>query len=312
MTHTIGFIGLGRMGFHMTERLLRRRVRVVAYNRSPDKVKEIARKGAVPAYTVEELVERLGEKQKNEKAKRRIIWLMLPAGSVTDDMMKKLLPLLKKGDIVIDGANDFYQNAERHSRLCGTYGVHFFDCGVSGGIWGLENGYTLMVGGPRAQFKHIEPFCMALAPKGGYGYFGTAGAGHFVKSTHNIVEYVYLQGLAEGVELLRKFKQPIDIVKATSVWKPASVIRSWLLDLTNSALTRPDFHKIKPWIGSVTIEELDKTKKAVKGYAPAFDAACAVRRDKSKKFLLGKRIIAAVRREFGGHGVAKPQVKSKK
>ena len=189
--------------------------------------------------------------------------------------------------------------------MCKKKGVYFFDCGVSGGIWGLKNGYTLMVGGTKSQFKHIEPFCKALSAKNGYGYFGNVGAGHFVKSVHNMIEYVYLQGLAEGVELLSKFKQPIDIVKATSVWKPASVINSWLMDLANVALKRSDFKSISPKIGSVTIDELKKTAKSVKGYAPAFEVATKIRQDKSKRFILGKKTIAAIRREFGGHAVKK-------
>ena len=212
---------------------------------------------------------------------------------------------MRHGDSIIDGANDFYQNAERHAKLCAKKGVYFFDVGVSGGVWGLKNGYTLMVGGPKNQFKKIEPLCKALAPKGGYGYFGETGSGHFVKSVHNMVEYVYLQGLAEGVETLRRYKQPIDAAKVTSVWEPASVVRSWLLELTTVALQRSDFKNISPKIDSVTIDELNKTLKAVKGIAPAFAVATKIRRDKSNNFILGKRVIAAVRREFGGHGVRK-------
>ena len=293
----LGFIGLGRMGFHMVERLLKHKVKVVAYNRSPEKVKKIARKGAIPAYSVEELIDKLSGK--------KIVWLMLPAGKATDAMMKKVLPLLNKGDIIVDGANDFYKNAERHDKWCKKHGIYFFDCGVSGGIWGLKNGYTIMVGGPKNQFKYVEPFVKALSAKGGYGYFGTAGAGHFVKSVHNIIEYVYLQGIAEGVELLNGFKQPIDIVKATSVWQPASVVNSWLLDLANTALKRPDFKDISPVNMSVTINELKQTVKSIKSYAPAFEIATKTRTDKSKKFTLGKRLIAATRREFGGHAVKK-------
>lgn len=293
----LGFIGLGRMGFHMVERLLRQKAKVVAYNRTPDKVREIAKKGAVPAFSVEELFSKLNG--------RKIIWIMLPAGEATDEMIKKLLPMMNKGDILVDGANDFYENAERHDKWCRQNGIHFFDCGVSGGIWGLKNGYTLMVGGPKEQFEYIEPFCKMLAAKDAYGYFGPVGSGHFVKSVHNIVEYVYLQGLAEGIELLDKFKHPIDIKKAASVWKNASVINSWLLDLANIALKRPDFNELSPKIGSVTIGELKKTKNAVKAYAPAFDVAVSIREDKSDKFILGKKAIAAIRREFGGHSVEK-------
>ena len=293
----LGFIGLGRMGFHMVERLLKHKIKVVAYNRSPEKVTKIARKGAIPTYSVDELIENLPGK--------RIVWLMLPAGKATDAMMRKVLPLLNKGDIIVDGANDFYKNAEKHDKWCKKYGVYFFDCGVSGGVWGLKNGYTIMVGGPKSQFKHVEPFVKALSAKGGYGHFGNVGAGHFVKSVHNIVEYVYLQGIAEGVELLKGFKQPIDIVKATSVWRPASVVNSWLMDLANIALKRPDFKDINPVNMSVTINELKQTVRSIKGYAPAFEIATKIRTDKSKKFILGKRLIAATRREFGGHAVKK-------
>ena len=286
------------MGFGMAERLLKNKIRVVAYNRSVDKVKQIVGKGAVGSASLEELVKKL-------PGGKKIIWLMLPAGKVTDDAIKEVLPLLNKGDIVVDGANDFYARAEKHSVQCAQRGVYFFDCGVSGGIWGLKKGYTIMVGGPAGQFKYIEPICKGLAPQGGYARFGNAGAGHFVKSVHNIVEYVYLQGLAEGMELLRRFKQPIDLSKATSVWEPASVVRSWLLELTTVALRRPDFKKISPKIDSVTIDELQKTVKAVAAHTPAFNTAVKIRRDKTSKFLLGKKTIAAVRREFGGHAVIK-------
>jgi 6-phosphogluconate dehydrogenase len=293
----IGFIGLGRMGFSMCERLLKHNIEVVAYNRSVDKTIELSKKGAIKTESIKELVDKL--------PKRKIIWIMLPAGKITDDTIKELLPLLKKDDILIDGANDFYENAEKHSKICDKYGINFFDCGVSGGIWGLKNGYTLMVGGPKDVFKTIEPLCKALAPKNGYGYFGPSGSGHFVKSVHNIIEYTYLQGLAEGVELLSKYKHPIQLDKATKVWEKASVIRSWLLELTTEALKKKDFKDVGTAIGSVTIEELQATKNSVKGYAPAFDVAVQIRKDKSKNFTLGKRTIAAVRKEFGGHAVEK-------
>ncbi len=290
----IGMIGLGRMGADMSKRLLKNKISVVVYDKIPKTTKILARKNAIPAFEIKELVEKLGKGKK-------VIWLMLPSGPPTNETIKKLLPLLKKGDIIIDGANDFYKNAEKHSKLCKKKGVHFFDCGVSGGIWGLKNGYTLMVGGPKSQFKYIKPFCKALAPKRGYGYFGPTGSGHYVKSIHNIIEYTGLQGIAEGVELLKKFKHPINISKATEVWMPSSVIKSWLLDLTNKVISKPEFKKIGTNIGSVTIQELQDTKKAVNGYAPAFDAAVKIRKDKTKKFSLGKRVIAAVRKEFGGH-----------
>ena len=293
----LGIIGLGRMGYNMVERLLKHKHTIVAHNRSPEKVDTIAKKGAIPAYTIGELMDNLDE--------RKIVWLMLPAGEVTDINMKQALELMKEGDIMINGANSFYENAEKHDKWCKEKGVYFFDVGVSGGVWGKQNGYPLMIGGPKNQYKHIEPFMKSLSTKNGYKYFGPAGSGHFVKSVHNIVEYTYLQGLAEGVELLSKFKHKIKLDEATEGWQDSSVVRSWLLDLTTTALRRPDFKHIGTDIGSVTIEELQETKEAVDGYAPAFDVAVKIRKSKGDKFSLGKRVISAVRNEFGGHAVEK-------
>lgn len=294
-------VGLGRMGFYMSARLLKHKKQVVAWNRSYDKVQKIKRKGATGAKTLEELVEKLDKK-------KRIIWLMLPAGEVTDNTIKELLPLLQKGDIIINGANSFYKNAQRQAEWCAEKGVHLFDAGVSGGVHGFDRGYALMVGGPKTQFKYIEPFIKALAPKGGYGYFGPVGSGHFVKSIHNVVEYVFLEGLAEGAELLDDFEHPIDITKAFETWQPASIVSSALLDWAVDALHRPDFKKLKPEINSVTLKELTDTVHAVKGdtYAEAFEEARNVRCcSPTDEFILGKRLIAGIRREFGGHGVTK-------
>jgi 6-phosphogluconate dehydrogenase len=293
----IGFIGLGKMGFSMVERILNNGLAVAVYNRSPEKIELIAKKGAIKAFTVEDLVSLLPEK--------KIVWLMLPAGEPTDSMIRILITLLKKDDIIIDGANAYYGHAEEHAEWCREKGIHFYDCGVSGGVHGLENGYTLMLGGSEDQFMNIESYCKALAPQKGYALFGPNGSGHYVKSVHNIIEYVYLQGLAEGVELLNNFKYPLDMEKATEVWGPASVINSWLLDLTNKALRRSDFEKIGTHIGSVTIDELNATKNSVNGFTPAFDAAVKIRQEENENFSLGKKIIAAVRNEFGGHAVKK-------
>ncbi len=292
----VGIIGLGRMGFGMAERLHQNNMEVVGYNRSPEKTDKLKEKGIEVAYDLDELLGKLTPEKK-------IVWIMLPTGDPTENMIKTLLEKLSPGDIIVNGANSFYKDAERQKEWCKEKGVHLFDCGVSGGIWGLQNGYTLMVGGNKEEFAHIEPFCRALAPEKGYGLFGEVGKGFYVKSVHNIVEYVYLQGLAEGVELLNK--RGIDMAKATEVWGPASVVKSWLLDLTTKALNRNDFDEIAPKIGSVTIKELKDTKEAVEGYAPAFDVATQIREDDTDKFTLGKRTIAAVRNEFGGHAVEK-------
>jgi 6-phosphogluconate dehydrogenase len=293
----IGFIGLGRMGFNMSLKLMQKKHQVVGFDVNRVTIQKLTRKGAIPAYNLNELISKL--------PKRKIVWLMLPAGKITNDNIKRILPKLNRGDIIIDGANDFYKNAEKHKKWCDKWGVHFFDVGVSGGVWGLRNGYPLMIGGPKQQYKIVEPLMKSLSTKNGYKYFGPTGSGHFVKSVHNIVEYVYLQGLAEGVQLLSKFKHKIKLAEATEGWQDSSVVRSWLLDLTTIALRRRDFKKIGIEIGSVTIEELQQTKRDLKGYAPAFDVAVKIRKDKGKKFSLGKRTIAAVRNEFGGHAVGR-------
>jgi 6-phosphogluconate dehydrogenase len=293
----IGFIGLGRMGYNMVLRLRKKNHSVVAYNRSPQKTRAVMKKGAHGAFSIPELMSKLG--------KRKIVWLMLPTGKITDDNIKEVLKYMKKGDIVINGANSFYKNAERHDKWCRKRGVHFFDVGVSGGVWGLKNGYPLMIGGPKNQYKYVEPFMKSLSTKKGYKYFGPAGSGHFVKSVHNIVEYTYLQGIAEGVELLSKFKHKINLDEATEGWQDSSVVRSWLIDLTTVALRRKDFKNIGTKISSVTTEELMNTKKAVRGYTPAFDEAVRVRSMGGSKFSLGRRVISAIRNEFGGHKVKK-------
>jgi 6-phosphogluconate dehydrogenase len=292
----LAIIGLGRMGFSMVERLLKNKHSVVAHNRTKEKVDEIAKKGAIPAYSLQEVVDKLDGK--------KIIWLMLPAGQITDDHIEKLLPLLKADDIIINGANSYYENAQRQSKLCEKSGVHLFDAGVSGGIHGLKRGYALMIGGPKSEFKHIEPFCKTLAPKEGYGYFGESGMGHYVKSVHNIIEYTFMQGLAEGVELLERKK--LDYKKAAKVWQPASIVTSSLLDWMVDAFARQDFKDLSTKIGSVTIEELTKTVESVKGFAPGFQEARKVRLSTPEgKFDLGKKVIAGIRREFGGHAVEK-------
>lgn len=296
----IGMIGLGRMGYNMSLRLLQKGHKVVGYNRSSSVTKKLARHDGIAAFSLDELVNTLG--------KRKIVWLMLPAGKITDTVMRDVLKLLSKDDIIINGANSFFKNAEKHDKWCRKRGVHFFDVGVSGGVWGLKNGYPLMIGGPKKQYKFVEPLMKALSTPKGYKYFGPAGSGHFVKSVHNIVEYTYLQGIAEGVEMLAKFKHKIKLDEATEGWQDSSVVRSWLIDLTTVALRRKDFSKIETSIGSVTIDELEATKKAVKGYAPAFDEAVKVRKMKGKKFSLGRRVISAIRNEFGGHKVKKKKI----
>lgn len=191
----VGMIGLGRMGMNMVRRLLRGGHKVVAYNRTPARVKEIIREGAKGSYSLEELVERL--------APPRPIWLMLPAGSPVDEHIEELRPLLDRGDMIIEGGNSFYKDDIRHEHELSADGIHYVDVGVSGGIWGLKIGYCLMVGGDRRSYRYLEPLFKTLAPKDGYLYCGKTGAGHFVKMIHNGIEYGMMSAYGEGFGILK-------------------------------------------------------------------------------------------------------------
>jgi 6-phosphogluconate dehydrogenase len=182
----LGIYGLGRMGGNMAVRLVEGGHRVVASNRSPQPVNEAASQGAVPAFTIEEMVQKL-------EASPKIVWLMVPSGQVTDDTLRHVMSLLQPGDIIIDGGNSNWKDTVRRSVDVQAAGMHFMDCGTSGGIWGLKVGYSLMIGGERETFSHCEPIFKTLAPPNGYGYMGSHGAGHFVKMVHNGVEYGMLQ-----------------------------------------------------------------------------------------------------------------------
>ena len=290
----IGFIGLGRMGYSMVERLLKHKFKVVAHNRSPDKVRSIARKGAIPAYTEQELLDKLG--------KKKIVWLMLPAGKVTDDTIKRLLPKLKKGDIIIDGANDFYKNAEKHDKWCKKYGVKFFDCGVSGGVWGLKKGYTLMIGGPKKEFKVIEPFCKALSPKKGYALFGPVGSGHFVKGIHNGIEYGMMGALNEGFEAIEKSKKKFDLNKEeiAKIYANGSIIDGKLTKWLWESFQKPKYlDNISSEVPKGETEE--EMKKFEKQFRMPILHQARLMRMHTRKGSFHSMIISALRNKFGGH-----------
>ncbi len=197
----LGLFGLGRMGGNMVVRLVRGGHRVVASNRSRGPVDEAAGQGAVAAYSIEEMVGKLQESP-------RVVWLMVPAGQVTDDTLHHVMSLLKQGDIIIDGGNSNFHDTQRRAKEVTAAGMHFMDCGTSGGIWGLKEGYSLMIGGEREIFTHCEPIFRTLAPENGYGYMGPSGAGHFVKMVHNGVEYGMLEAYGEGFEILGEIGVP--------------------------------------------------------------------------------------------------------
>ena len=294
----IGIIGLGRMGAGMAERWLRAGHRVVAYNRSHGPVDELATKGAVPATSVEALVEQL--------ATPRAIWIMLPAGDVTERMIQTLIPLLTPGDTIIDSGNTYFHDDQRRAVMLTNHGLHYIDQGTSGGVWGLENGYCLMVGGERELVTRLEPAFLSLAPAGGYVHCGPVGSGHFVKMVHNGIEYGMMQAYAEGFEIMRaKQDFGLDLHAIAEAWRYGSVVRSWLLDLTENALREdPDLTKLKGYVedsgeGRWTIQaaiDLDVP-------APVITLSLFERFHSRRPDSFAAKILAAMRKGFGGHTV---------
>src|SRR6266536_2943042 len=238
----IGITGLGRMGAGMAERWLRGGHRVVAHNRSRGPVDELAAKGAAPAYTVAELVGKL--------AAPRAIWVMLPAGDVTEQLIHTLIPLLTPGDTIIDGGNTNFHDDMRRAALLTEHGLNYIDQGTSGGIWGLENGFCLMVGGEDALVRRLEPAFVTLAPQDGYVHCGPVGSGHFVKMVHNGIEYGMMQAYAEGFEIMRaKQDFKLNLHAISSAWRYGSVVRSGLLAPAESALREdPDLTGVKGYV----------------------------------------------------------------
>jgi 6-phosphogluconate dehydrogenase len=294
----LGIYGLGRMGGNMAVRLVKGGHRVVAANRSPGPVKEAEASGAIPAYSVEEMVSKLREHP-------RIVWLMVPAGQVTDDTLDHVMGLLQPGDIIIDGGNSNYKDTIRRSERVTAKGMHFMDCGTSGGIWGLKEGYSLMIGGEKDIFQHCEPIFKTLAPPDGYGYMGTHGAGHFVKMVHNGVEYGMLQAYGEGYEILEKSQFSPNLQEVTRVWQHGSVVRSWLLDLLALALKEdPGLKNIKGYVedsgeGRWTVQAAIDEDVPAPVITLSLLARFVSRQDES----FSAKVIAALRNQFGGHAV---------
>ena len=237
----IGFIGLGRMGANMVRRGLRDQHEIVAYNRTPEKTREIAGEGADAAFSIAELVSKL--------EKPRAVWVMVPAGDATEAQIEELLEHLEPGDTIIDGGNtNFHDDVRRHAALK-ERGIDYVDAGTSGGIWGLQVGYCLMVGGEPEPVKRLEPFFTSLAPEGGYLHVGGPGAGHYVKMVHNGIEYGLMQAYAEGFEIMHASDYHLDLHAISKLWGHGSVVRSWLLELLTDALAKDqDLAELKGWV----------------------------------------------------------------
>jgi 6-phosphogluconate dehydrogenase len=297
----LGIVGLGRMGMNMTRRLLKGKHKVIAYNRSPERTKEIAREGARGAYSIEELVQILKPP--------RIVWLMIPAGRPVDETIGKLSRVLEKGDIIIDGGNSFYKDDLRHANELRSSGINYIDAGVSGGIWGLKVGYCLMIGGDRKICQYLEPIFKTLAPKGGYLFCGKTGAGHFVKMVHNGIEYGLMAAYGEGFEILNTspYAEGLDFAKLAHLWNQGSVIRSWLLELAESAFKKDrNLSSIEGYVED-SGEGRWTVNQAIDLAVPAFVITSSLfQRFRSRKTnTFSDRLQAALRREFGGHAVVK-------
>ena len=296
----IAVVGLGRMGGNMAHRLLQGGHRVVVWNRSKEPVREAVAVGAIEAPGVSDFVHML--------AAPRAVWIMLPAGDVTEQMLLALIDLLEPGDTIIDGGNSNYHETIRRAGLVKARGLHYVDVGTSGGIWGLTEGYSLMIGGDIEPVERLRPIfeTLAPAPDKGWGHVGPHGAGHFVKMVHNGIEYGMMQALAEGFEIMKKKSElELDVSQISEIWRYGSVVRSWLLDLTASALKdNPNLTDIAPWVadsgeGRWTVQEAIDLDVP----APAITLALMMRFVSRNDDNYAAKLLAAMRAGFGGHAI---------
>jgi 6-phosphogluconate dehydrogenase len=293
----IGMVGLGRMGANMTTRLLRERHEVVVFDVNPAAVQEAAGGGATPTSSLEELVQELD--------RPRAVWLMVPAGEVTGATIGGLTPLLSEGDVIVDGGNSRYNDTLERARSLADRGIELVDAGTSGGIWGLEEGFCLMIGASDETFGRLEPIFSSLAPKDGYARVGPPGSGHYVKMVHNGIEYALMQAYAEGFELMHRGEFDLDLAAVAELWRHGSVVRSWLLDLTAVALQKdPDLEALSDWVDD-SGEGRWTVQTAIEHAVPAPTIALALFarfRSRQEGSFAGK-LLAALRNEFGGHAV---------
>ena len=296
----LGMIGLGRMGAKMTERLLAFGHEVMVYDQNPDAIQRVLDFKAIRARSVSHLVELLSGP--------RVIWLMVPAGDPVDQMIHLLLSHLQNGDILIDGGNSYYKDTMRRAALLKEHRIAFVDVGTSGGIWGLEEGYSLMIGGERTAVNYLTPIFEALAPSRdrGWGHVGPHGAGHFAKMIHNGIEYGLMQAYAEGFAILKhKTEFDFDLHHLAEIWRAGSVVRSWLLDLTSAALREdPDLTDIAPYVedsgeGRWTASEAIDLNTP----APVITLALLQRLRSRDAEAFSDRVLAAMRHQFGGHAI---------
>ena len=298
----LGLIGLGKMGGNMAERLRLGGHQVVGFDFNAEAVMRLTDSGNVGAATLEELAQKLKG--------RRAIWIMVPQGKPVDDTIAKLEPLLNPGDILIDGGNSNYKDSMRHYKEVTAKGFQFIDVGTSGGVWGLKEGYSMMVGGDKEAVEYIRPILETLAPAKdrGWGHVGPAGAGHFVKMVHNGIEYGLMQAYAEGFTILEKKEEMnLDLPQIAEIWRYGSVVRSWLLDLTADALSKnPTLKGLEPYVADsgegrwTVFEAIDLNVSA-----PVITESLIRRIRSREENNFTDRMLAIMRNEFGGHAVKK-------
>jgi 6-phosphogluconate dehydrogenase len=296
----LGMIGLGRMGANMTERLVRGGHRVVGFDPNEEARKRVADKGADSAASLEALTAKLKPS--------RTLWMMVPAGAVTDTTINALLPLLEAGDTLVDGGNSNYKDTLRRAKTLAEKKIHYVDSGTSGGVWGLEEGYSLMIGGDEAAVERMRPIfaTLAPAPDRGWGRVGPVGSGHFTKMIHNGIEYGLMQAYAEGFSILQhKQEFGLDLHQIAEIWRYGSVVRSWLLDLTAHALDKnPTMKGIAPYVedsgeGRWTVNEAIDLNVA----APVIALSLLERLRSRDADSFSDKLLAAMRNEFGGHAI---------
>ncbi|MCZ2123633.1 MAG: decarboxylating 6-phosphogluconate dehydrogenase [Anaerolineales bacterium] len=299
----LALIGLGKMGSNMALRLMRGGHRVVGFDRSPASVDSAAQTGVIGAHTLEEAIGKLTQTPK-------VVWIMVPSGAPTTETIEKIASLLQKGDVVIDGGNSNYKDTIKHAEMLSAQGIDFVDCGTSGGVWGLKEGYSLMIGGKQEVVEALAPIFETLAPAKdkGWGYVGPHGAGHYVKMIHNGIEYGMMQAYAEGFGILKGKKEfDLDLAQISHIWQYGSVVRSWLLDLAANALDEDaDLKEIKPWVADsgegrwTVFESIDLDVPA-----PIITLALQMRFASRDEENYPARMLAALRNQFGGHAIKK-------
>jgi len=299
----LAIVGLGKMGLNMATRLVQGGHKVVGYARSKESVEAAIKNGAEGAHSLEEAINKLSSSPK-------IVWVMVPSGKTTTETIEHAASLLNKGDIIIDGGNSNYKETIAHAEMLAQKGIDFVDCGTSGGIWGLKEGYSLMIGGKKNVTEKLKPIFETLAPAKdlGWGRVGPHGAGHYVKMVHNGIEYGMMQAFAEGFGILKGKKEfELDLAQVSHIWQHGSVVRSWLLDLAANALDEDtELKDIKPWVADsgegrwTVFESIDLDVPA-----PVITLALQMRFASRDEENYPARMLAALRNQFGGHAIKK-------